>query len=141
MTDPEKNPGASAVANTESRVKFDYLKSHLFRTVHADGVIGGPTPDSRKLYMALYSERAPIPTQVTHELKAIGQEMLQLGEEVSELRISRDAVVRELEVGVVMDLASAAILHKWLGEKLGLLNKLNAQKGEAAKALKVEEKP
>lgn len=51
-----------------SSVKFHYLKTAHFRTIHADGAIGNITP-SRSIHMAIYNERPAIPREMTHKIK------------------------------------------------------------------------
>lgn len=97
-------------------IRFHYIKSPQFSTIHADGAIGGPTPRGG-LHVAFYAERMPIPTQVEHDLGSDGK----LGEEKESSRIVRDGVVRELEVDVIMDLDTAQSLHAWLGNNLKMI--------------------
>jgi hypothetical protein len=122
---------AGRVAEEEDQkiksVQFHYLKSSAFRVVHADGVFGGVSPGGF-IFMSLFSERPPIPDTTTHEVKD-GR----IGDELTEERISRNGIVRELEVGVVLDLRTAAALHDWLAQKIELLT-------EAQKKSKQEEK-
>ncbi len=111
--------GASHVA----RVRFDYLKSAAFRVLHADGVIGGITP-RLDVHVDFWSERFAIPQQVVHELTKDGL----LGEEVEEERKSRDAIVREVEAGVVMDLEVARSFRDWLSERIAEIERLLAER-------------
>jgi hypothetical protein len=77
-------------------VKFDYIKSNLFRVLTADGATATLTPQG-KIFLYLYNERVPIPRQLTYELLPDRT----LGKEVS--NISREGFVREVEVGIVID--------------------------------------
>lgn len=95
------------------RIKFDYMKSNFFRVVHADGVVGGVTPHL-DIHMDVWSERQAIPKEVIHELKPDGI----LGEEIRGERVVRDAIVREVEVGVVVDVGLAKSMIKWLQDKI-----------------------
>ena len=95
------------------RVKFHYLKSSAFRTVHADGIVGGIAPTGF-LNATFFSERFAIPTSSTHLVNPNGT----LGEEVNEERTSREGVTRELEVNLVMSPQVVSKLHQWLGERL-----------------------
>ncbi len=114
---------ADRVSNAAERpsVSFDYLKSNFFRIVHADGLIGSTTP-TLELLVHFWSERFPIPAQVTHEVATEGT----LGEEIKERRVSRQAVVRELEVGIVMHLDVARTFRDWLTRKIEETEKLAA---------------
>ena len=48
----------------EHEVAFDFIKSEYFRVIHADGALGGPTPQGL-VHMAFYSERPPIPRRMS----------------------------------------------------------------------------
>ena len=64
--------------------------------------------------MGFYSERSPFPRQVTH---AISEDQ-HLGAEIREERIVRDAIVREIECNVIVDVRFASSLVSWLQEKI-----------------------
>ena len=80
-------------------VKFDYIKSNLFRVLTADGATATLTPQG-KIFLYLYNERVPIPRQLTYELLPDKPDK-NLGKVVS--NISREGFVREVEVGIVID--------------------------------------
>ena len=90
-------------------IKFDYVKSNHFRVIHVDGAHGGVTGNGL-IQMALYNERMPIPQST---VQAITPENT-LGDELSEARVVRQAIVREVEVEALMDLNTATALLKWL---------------------------
>lgn len=100
---------SSGIENFPASVKFDFVKSSLFRTIHVDGAVGGITPQMG-VYMSLFNERQPLPRQTTYVVQGNGQ----IGDEILELRDSRDAVVREMEVGIVMSLETAEAVLNWL---------------------------
>ncbi len=95
----------------QDKISFDYIKSNQFRVIHVDGVHGGATPKGHAIQMAFFSERAPIPKRETYGL--VGGK---LGERKE--KVERDAIVREVEVEVIMDLETAKAITKWLGEKI-----------------------
>lgn len=95
------------------KIKFDYIKSNLFRTTHADGAWAG-TNGFSDLILSFYNERTPIPKQTVHQL--VDQHTL--GEEIIEERIARDAVVREVEVSVSMSLEIAKALRTLLNNQI-----------------------
>jgi hypothetical protein len=107
----------------QNSIRFHYIKSPQFRVVHADGIIGGPTP-KLNLHLAFYSERVAIPQQTVHTVKD-GV----LGEEVLEQRVGRDGIVREVEVDTIMDIATARVLHTWLGDQLKIIEQLSGSTG------------
>jgi hypothetical protein len=91
-------------------VKIDQIKSAVFRVVHADGAWFSVSPQGY-VHLTFYSERTPIAKQVTHEL--IGK---QLGPEILDKRIGRDAYVREMEVDIVLSPQALVALHDWITE-------------------------
>jgi len=108
--EPEEPFGAEP---PRPRVAFDYIKSTNFRVVRADGAIGGITPNGF-IHFALYTERAPIPRRLVHEVKENGA----LGGPIPGEEVVRDAVVREMDTDVYVTIETAMSLHKWLGEKI-----------------------
>lgn len=102
-------------------LRFEYEKAVQFRTVHADGAIGGITPRGY-IHMAFYAERAPIPKVVVHKITDKGT----LGDELLDQRVARKDVFRELEVDVVMDEAAAVSLLEWLTKKVELLKQVKS---------------
>lgn len=103
---PVRHPGVDL---EKKKVRFDYIKSNYFRVIHAEGVIGGLGPRGQ-VQIAIWNERWPIPKQTAHELDSRGI----LGEEVRQDRVTRDAVVREVEAEIVMDLDTARKTREWL---------------------------
>ena len=103
-------------------IDFHYIKASGFRVVHADGVWGGPTPLGY-ITMSFFSERAPIPRKISFELESQGT----LGQETS--RDTKDGLVREVDVEVVVDLRMAKNLMEWLNEKVQYLEDQDNKKG------------
>ena len=110
---------ADETSQKAQTISFDFIKSSAYRVVHADGAWGGLNVRGN-IFMAFYVERPAIPTRITNAITPEGR----LGEELS--REQRPAVVREVEVGVVMDLVSAKSLHDWIGAKLEEAKELQA---------------
>ncbi len=102
----ERGEGSSA----PGRAKFYYIKSSIFRVVHVDGVIGGMSPNARYLNLNLWSERLPVPRETVQIVNADGS----LGEEVKEKRVSKDGIIRELEVSAMMDIRTARSIANWI---------------------------
>ncbi|HUG81222.1 MAG TPA: hypothetical protein VML01_06150 [Bryobacterales bacterium] len=105
------------------KVSFDYIKSNLFRMIYADGFFGGLTP-SRKLFVSVYNERFPIPRTVVYKLEEGGT----LGEEIASERQGRRSIVRDVEVGIEMDLKVAESLVDWLQDKIAEAKIAEAQR-------------
>jgi hypothetical protein len=89
-----------------SAVKFHLVKGNFFRVIHADGAIGGITP-GREIFVSLYSERGAIPQLIEQSINADGS----LGEEK---RFGKEGIVREIEVGVMLNADTAKRIAEWL---------------------------
>lgn len=114
---------ASGESPGRTSIKFNYIKSSQFRVVHADGAYGGITPRGY-IHASLYSERRPLPQ--TTEVPILPGD--QLGEEKP--LVQKEDMVRELEVGVIMDLAAAKAFHDWLGKKIKAVEEIFGVKTE-----------
>jgi hypothetical protein len=114
--------------DTPTTVPFHYIKSNFFRVVHTDGAMGSVSP-AGLIFVTLYSERVAIPQTMVHEITETGQ----VGPEHTEERVSRNGIVREVEVGALMSVDTATHIVAWLQEKIDLIRKLQAT-AEAAKA-------
>lgn len=101
-----------------SEVTIHYQKSPQFHVVHADGVIGGSTPNGQYVYVAVYSERLPIPTTVTHSVTEVSAQGVKMGEVLA--KEGKSGILRELEVGAYFSRDAAVAFHGWLGKTLGL---------------------
>lgn len=103
------------------KIRFHFIKGNYYRVIRVEGVHGGLTPHGH-IFAALFNERAPIPQVTSHTMNQDGS----LGEEIMDERETKDGFVREVEVGVMMDLAAAEGFHKWLGEKIAQLKKFSS---------------
>jgi hypothetical protein len=101
-----------------SEVTFHYIKSNYFRVIHADGAMGGLTPRG-ELFFSIFNERSPLP-DVTVQAVEKGQ----LGKEIIEQRKVSDGIVRELEVGILMDSNVAKSLVSWLNERIRIAEEM-----------------
>jgi hypothetical protein len=91
-------------------INFDYVKGNNFRVLHADGAyLAG---SSTGLTLSFYSERQPIPRRVVHELGS----NYEVGKELSEQKVVRDAIIRDVDVTFALSLETAKSLVKALGE-------------------------
>lgn len=115
------------MANDDAKeIRFDYIKSNGFRVVHVDGAIGGLTPQGT-IHLAFWNQRFAIPQQTTHAVRPDGV----LGEERREERVERRAIIREVEVSVLLDLAVARSLREWLDLRIKELEAGPKQMGGA----------
>ena len=113
--DPDKGP-------SENELAFDYVKADGFRTVWADGAIGGITPKGL-IHFALYSERPAIPRRQVYPLEKVDERKSKLGNEVLPKRISRNSVVREMAVDVFMSAEEATNFANWLLRQIAELGR------------------
>jgi hypothetical protein len=104
------------------RVLFHFVRSAQYRVVHVDGAVGAPTPRGL-IHISLYSERQVIPDAVVQEILPDGRLT-----DVTDMS-GPIGIMRELEVGVMMDETTAASFHHWLGQQLELLRSRNAVGG------------
>jgi hypothetical protein len=109
---------------TPNSVKFFYLKSNFFRVVHVDGCIGGLTP-SRHIFVSLYNQRGSLPDMTEQQLSVDGT----LGREIRR-RTEHDGVIREIEVGLVLEATAARELAQFLLERAELLDRLTRSQAE-----------
>ena len=99
-----------------TEVKIDYIKSNYFRVVHGDGVFGGVSPHG-KVFLTIWSARPSIPQTIVHGVNEDGS----LGDEIREARVGRDAMIREAEVGILMDVEVAKSFIKLLQERVKII--------------------
>jgi hypothetical protein len=98
-------------------ITFDYVKSNYYRVVHVNGVVGSLTPTG-DIHMGAWSQRGPYPQRVTHSITAEGE----LGQELD--RETRQAIVREVEVGIVFSAGVALQVAEWLQGQVALLQEM-----------------
>lgn len=91
-------------------ISVHLIKANGFRVIHADGVWGGISPNAN-IHMSLYSERRPLPREVTYTFTDDGK-LEETG------RDTRSGVVREIEMDAVMSLDTAVSIRDWLNEKI-----------------------
>jgi hypothetical protein len=108
-----------------TKLSFQFIKNSNFKIIHADGATGGIAPRGN-VFIAFYSERQPIPEVVTHHLTSEGI----LGSEIPEERKVKSAIIRDVEVGIMMDIPVAEALHVWLGQVLAERKKLGDPSGK-----------
>jgi hypothetical protein len=97
-----------------SSIKFHYIKSNLYRVIHLDGAIGGLTA-SREIFISLFNDRGTLPKMIEFAVTPDGQ----LGNEIT--REGKEGLVREMEVGVLMNAAAAKSLAAYLITQAKLL--------------------
>jgi hypothetical protein len=116
MVDSGLNPPPQ---NPPSKLPIHYIKSNHYRVIHVDGAHGGVTLRGL-IEVNLYSERATIPQTTALQVHPDGR----IGEEIKSEIVSRSGLIREVEVGAVMDLATARALLVWLQDKIDALESM-----------------
>ena len=130
QSDVAKAAVAKAEVKAQSGFEIHYMKSNLFRVIHADGAVGSLTSHGY-LHMTLYSERTAIPKR---GFRAVSEDGLNLEPEKYTETIG--GAVRELEVDVLMGEPLVRELRDWLTKRLDDFAKLReaiAQSGKAEK--------
>ena len=110
------------MASEKKQIKFHYIKSNLFRVIHSDGAWGGITPQG-EVFFTLFNSRPPIPEILVQAIQENGE----LGTELSDLTVSKEGIVREVEVGVVMTTENAKALIDFLKGRVEQIEKLKTQ--------------
>lgn len=119
------------MTQNKDKINFHYIKSNNFRVVHADGVFGGLTP-SGDIFASIFSQRPAIPNLTVNQIKENGE----LGPEIE--RVSKDGIIRELEVGLAMRPETAEQLIKWLQERVTEFRKLQEIQQKPSSDAKVQ---
>jgi hypothetical protein len=128
MPESSKPPKPPASA---TKVQIHYIKSNLFRVISGEGVIGSLSPHGN-IFFSVFNERVSLPRAMTHLVSNNGE----LGET---LEIdTRGGVVREMEVGVIMNLEDATRFRDWLTVKISELEEATkARKKNVRKSRKI----
>lgn len=97
----------------KQQLQVHFVKGTCFRVVHANGVwYGGDNQGN--LHLTFFNERSPLPKMVIVNLDERG---MVVGEDVSK-RDSKQGIVREMEVDIVLSLQVAVDLYQSLGENI-----------------------
>jgi hypothetical protein len=110
---------------TPSTIKFHYIKSNLFRVAHADGAIGSLTP-SREVFVCIFNERTAIPRMIEYGVSPDGELQDEIG------RRTKDGIVREMEIGVVLSASAAEQLAEILLHQAKVIKESEPEKSGQA---------
>ena len=99
MADKENEPTQS--------IQVHNIKNLNFKTVYSDGVQSTITPTG-KVNLNFYLQRLPIPKTINYEIDKVKGG---LGEIIGSSNDSLEGIVREFEVGVLMDYHSILALR------------------------------
>ncbi len=116
--DEKKHTEVNDQPSEQHEVVFTYLKSNLFRVIHADGAWGGLSARG-DIHISFYNERAAIPDTS----KIVVSEKTGAIVKPEEFQ-SSSKFVREVEADVIVDLGTAISLRDWLNNKISALEKL-----------------
>ena len=116
-----------------NKVVFHYVKSKHARTIHVDGVFGGPSPKGDGITIGVFSERHPYPDSSVY---VPGPEAGKLVEDRARRKTTRDGVVREIEATLVLSLENAIQMKEWLDEHIDKLQRM--RQTEAIKSIFAE---
>ncbi len=116
------------MSDRPEKIRFHYIKGHQFRVAHVDGAVASISPTG-DIIVSLFSQRPPIPQLTVQPLLENGQ----LGDEITAERISKDGLVREVEITVTARPEIVEGLIKLLQEKLEQYNKLREEQQKQLK--------
>src|SRR5215470_7842480 len=108
-----RSPMNKAVDEREAQVVFEYARDSMFRSTHADGFIGGLTPNGQ-VHIAFFSERPVLPKRHVFKLNPDGS----LGAEVPAQTGGGESITRDMQVDVLMTVQAAERLRNWLDQYL-----------------------
>lgn len=91
---------------TNERFVVDYIKSQQFRVVFAEGFLSSATAGN-KVHVAFWNSRDAIPQRIEYRVDAKGN----VEEHTRRVRADQ---IREVEVGVLMDIDTALALREFL---------------------------
>jgi hypothetical protein len=108
-----------ASEDPKSTIIINYIKSLSYREAACDGAVGSVTP-TRKLWLAFFTERLPLPRIVRHEMipSPEGNGLTIDPDKPPEVIEGRAGVVRNVEFGLYLSPSAAKTLHEWLGSQL-----------------------
>jgi hypothetical protein len=112
----------------EAQVVFEYSRDPMFRSTHADGFVGGLTPNGQ-VHIAFFSERPVLPKRHVFKLNPDGS----LGAEVPNEKPANESITRDMQVDVLMTVQAAEGLKNWLDQYIRSL-KARAGSGDARAA-------
>ncbi|MGA2714503.1 MAG: hypothetical protein ABSG41_15470 [Bryobacteraceae bacterium] len=102
----------------EKTLHIRYRNNPAYRSVHAGGAYGGVLP-STEIFLGIFSERTHFPESATVE---INEETKQ---GVEKVQIEK-GIVREMEIGLIMNVHVAKAIRQWLDEKIAFVEQVTA---------------
>jgi hypothetical protein len=102
----------NSMEDDKQSIKINYRSAQSYRVVHASGIHGGPLP-SGEIFLSVFSERTNFPDSSVIQIEKDGSGFS--GKEIVQID---KGLVREMEVGVLMNINVARALRQWLDEKI-----------------------
>ncbi len=107
----------------KKQITFKYLFDDNYNPKYANGIYGGLV--GLDIVLNFYIERHALPISETHSVT----DKLEVGPQIShEPQDLSNSMVRFVENGVIMNLATAKVLHKWLGDQITKAQEPSTQK-------------
>jgi|SRR5690606_13690612 len=106
------------------KIKYKYKFDDRYNPKFINGAIGGVSPQG-EIIINFYLERTSLPITQTFDInKSTGIGQLS----VTEPKDIENSFIRYIENGVVMNYKTAKEIHRWLGEHIKNLEKLDITK-------------
>jgi len=109
----------------QRRINFKYRESPHFRSINAKGVYGGVTP-AGEIYMGVYSQRTPSPESSYIDIDPLGKPQQEI------ITAPQQQVIRDMEIGITMDLNTAEAFKTWLERHINNLRQAQLQQKQQA---------
>jgi hypothetical protein len=97
----------------DHKIQIRYRNSPAYRSIHASGAYGGVIPTG-DITLGIFSERNHFPESA---IVAVSPETKQGTETVQ----VEKGIVREMEVGIIMNLSVAKAIRQWLDDKIAFI--------------------
>ena len=101
-----------AEKSADNKITFHYIKSPNIVDLPVSGAYGGIVVETGRLYMAVFSERSPIP----QEVDVVSQEGSPIAVEAG--KRGKEGVIRSVNAVMHFDINTALSLRDWLNDKI-----------------------
>ena len=110
----------------ESTIKFKYIFNDDYNPVYINGAHGGISPQG-EIIANFYLERLGLPNSLINSVTQDGK----LGDVIeSDPKDLNQSHVRFIRNGIIMNLQTAKTIHRWLGQHIETLEKIQGIKPE-----------
>lgn len=109
---------------SDKNIKFKYIFADDYNPKYVNGAYGGITPKG-EITVNFFFERQGLPISETHEIATDGKLSNSIDTEPEDLQKS---MIRFVDTGVILNLASAKEIISWLSEKVEFLEKAQKDK-------------